>query len=416
MTVSEDFTLTFKIVSEKAAQSAYIVTLKSEAQPSEKEVISKGTAVQAEGGGIYVTVENLMSSSEYVIIAAAVSADGLYTSDAKNITTSQEAKLPGTNLGGNANSYIVSEKGQYKFETTKVNGSEISDINSADWLWMTKGNNSSNPIISDVVYKSGEIGFTVSGVEGNAVIAALDTKNNIVWSWHIWITDVPQTMEYENGTVFMDRMLGATSADRGSNKENYGLFYQWGRKDPFYGGTKDEYKTGAFATANTETTINPALNMKWRYTKKGVDIETSIKEPMNYFMGDKNIDWLANEDPSLWNNIKTDYDPCPAGYRVPSATEIESIKQIEAELDENDYAKEFWYTWNNETTYYPSYGCRDEKGELVMEGGVFMWTSSQHLNQSSYSTRVVCWGFFTDINGIGGRGTGNNIRCIVDCK
>ena len=79
MTVSEDFTLTFKIVSEKAAQSAYIVTLKSEAQPSEKEVISKGTAVQAEGGGIYVTVENLMSSSEYVIIAAAVSADGLYT-------------------------------------------------------------------------------------------------------------------------------------------------------------------------------------------------------------------------------------------------------------------------------------------------------------------------------------------------
>ena len=51
MTVSEDFTLTFKIVSEKAAQSAYIVTLKSEAQPSEKEVISKGTAVQAEGGG-----------------------------------------------------------------------------------------------------------------------------------------------------------------------------------------------------------------------------------------------------------------------------------------------------------------------------------------------------------------------------
>ena len=87
-----------------------------------------------------------MSSSEYVIIAAAVSADGLYTSDAKNITTSQEAKLPGTNLGGNANSYIVSEKGQYKFETTKVNGSEISDINSADWLWMTKGNNSSNPV------------------------------------------------------------------------------------------------------------------------------------------------------------------------------------------------------------------------------------------------------------------------------
>lgn len=51
VTVSEDFTLTFKIVSEKAAQSAYIVTHKSEAQPSEKEVISKGTAVQAEGGG-----------------------------------------------------------------------------------------------------------------------------------------------------------------------------------------------------------------------------------------------------------------------------------------------------------------------------------------------------------------------------
>lgn len=410
---NEDFSVTFKITSEKAVQSAWIVSLKGEALPSEEDIINKGTAVKAEGETV-VTVENLNPSSEYIISAAAVSEDGLYASDSKNITTAEKPTLPGTSLGGNANSYIVPEKGQYRFETTKVSGAAITDINSAVWLWSSKEGDSSDPIISDIIYKNGEIGFTASGVEGNAVIAALDAEKNIVWSWHIWITDTPKTMEYENGSVFMDRMLGATSAERGSNKGNLGLFYQWGRKDPIYGGTKDEFKN-AFNSANNETLINPDFNMKWQFVNKGTDIETSIKEPMNYFIGSK-LDWLAKGDATLWGDEKTDYDPCPAGYHVPSSAELSSIANIENAWDENDYASEFWYTWNGNTAYYPSYGCRDNNGELVIEGGVFMWSSTQHPEQPDYSVRVVCWGGFTDIKGIGGRGTGNNIRCVADTK
>ena len=263
LTANEDFSVTFKITSEKAVQSAWIVSLKGEAQPSEEDIINKGTAVKAEGETV-VTVENLNPSSEYIISAAAVSEDGLYASDSKNITTAEKPTLPGTSLGSNANSYIVPEKGQYRFETTKVSGAAITDINSAVWLWSSKEGDSSDPIISDIIYKNGEIGFTASGVEGNAVIAALDAEKNIVWSWHIWVTDTPETMEYENGSVFMDRMLGATSAERGSNKGNLGLFYQWGRKDPIYGGTKDELKN-AFNSANNETLINPDFNMKWQF-------------------------------------------------------------------------------------------------------------------------------------------------------
>lgn len=349
------------------------------------------------------------------LIASAIGFCQTSCSEKAESGTSSEAETTlSETLGGKANCYIVSEKGSYKFETTKVSGDKIQGIDSAQWLWMTKGDNSSEPIISNISYKDGEIYFTVSGVEGNALIAAIDANKNIVWSWHIWITDTPQNMEYENGEVFMDRMLGATSADKGSNKENYGLFYQWGRKDPFYGGTQDEYKIGAFTTANNETVINTDLNMKWQFIAKGADIETAIKSPMCYFVESKSLDWLANANTSLWGDAKTDYDPCPAGYHVPSATELKSIAGIEAEIDDNDNAKEFWYTWNNNTTYYPSYGCRDQKGELVMEGGVFMWTSSTHSEQPAFSTRVVCWGFFTDINGIGGRGTGNNIRCVAD--
>ena len=82
--------------------------------------------------------------------------------------------------------------------------------------------------------------------EGNAVIAVYDDKSNIIWSWHIWITDNPGSVELKSGdsTVeFMDRNLGATAATLsdssspayGETLETYGLYYQWGRKDPSMG-------------------------------------------------------------------------------------------------------------------------------------------------------------------------------------
>ena len=82
---------------------------------------------------------------------------------------------------------------------------------------------------------------TVSKVpDGNAVIAAYDADDNILWSWHVWVTESDPTSNAvaTSAGVFMDRNLGAYRNSDGSTNtdeifESYGLYYQWGRKDPF---------------------------------------------------------------------------------------------------------------------------------------------------------------------------------------
>ena len=144
-------------------------------------------------------------------------------------------------LAASANCYIISEAGLYKFKTVKGNSTtSVGSVASASILWETFGTDTApepSDLISGVCYKDGYIAFKTADTfkEGNAVIAAKDASGNILWSWHIWLTDQPQAQVYNNdaGTM-MDRNLGATSATPG-DVGALGLLYQWGRKDPFLG-------------------------------------------------------------------------------------------------------------------------------------------------------------------------------------
>lgn len=69
----------------------------------------------------------------------------------------------------------------------------------------------------------GKIVFTVPGTDnpddfrlkyrGNVKIGACDKAGNIIWSWHVWVTDQPQNQGYSNGYVSLDRNLGAVTTD-----------------------------------------------------------------------------------------------------------------------------------------------------------------------------------------------------------
>ena len=48
------------------------------------------------------------------------------------------------------------------------------------------------------------------------MIAAKDAEGKILWSWHIWMTDLPMGQVYwRNAGTMMDRNLGALSATPG---------------------------------------------------------------------------------------------------------------------------------------------------------------------------------------------------------
>ena len=95
---------------------------------------------------------------------------------------------------------------------------------------------------------------------GSGAIAAYNASGQILWSWHIWVTDYKpdprgdvdvQTpvnkrklkFEYNSSSYLpmMDRNLGAIAGyidfppnELEKSKTN-GFYYQWSRKDPFIG-------------------------------------------------------------------------------------------------------------------------------------------------------------------------------------
>nr|AIF26524.1 hypothetical protein [uncultured bacterium fosmid pJB42G5] len=212
-----------------------------------------------------------------------------------------------------ANCYIVSKAGTYGFPATKGNSNEsVGEVASVAVLWESNGTSTApsvGSLVSNVAYANGTISFQASNVKGNAVIAAKDASGNILWSWHIWLTDTPETHVYKNGTRVIDRSLGAISAEPGDVGDvgAVGLMYQWGRKDPFMG-----------SSSITSVSMAASTLSEWPIVDSGKTVAYATANPTTFIKGDStNGDWLSSKDDSLWGSTKTIYDPCPAGYRVP---------------------------------------------------------------------------------------------------
>ena len=228
-----------------------------------------------------------------------------------------------------ANCYIVSEAGDYKFKAThkgNSTSSTVETINSAVVLWESFGT-ATTPAVGDLVknvaYSDGYIRFTATEAEGNAVIAAMDASDNILWSWHIWLTDKPAEHVYANSAgTMMDRNLGATSATPG-DVGALGLLYQWGRKDPFLGSSSTSSSTVALSTI---TWPSPVMRSTLAH-----DATYHVANPTTFITSNnsrQNYDWFFTSSSEYHNDRwpdsgspKSIYDPCPAGWRVPDGGE-----------------------------------------------------------------------------------------------
>lgn len=235
----------------------------------------------------------------------------------------------GTDLsagGAFANCYMVEKGGRYCFEAKRVDGSAVEGVESADWIWSTK-DASGGGLVHDVEYRDGYVSFTAGEEHGNALIGAFDASGNVLWSWHLWLTEKPALQTLDSGATFMDRNLGAMSASPEEDPAlTYGLKYQWGRKDPFYAGSSNESSDAVFSKAREATVFNPALDADWSSVKKDAlngTVEFATANPTVFIYTDKGedgCDWLVGRNDWLWSDeqtgAKTNYDPCPAGYRV----------------------------------------------------------------------------------------------------
>lgn len=167
--------------------------------------------------------------------------------------------------------------------------------------------------------------------EGNAVIAVYDSQRKVLWSWHIWVTDMPKDVKYTVGAgrtfTLLDRNLGATSATTGEGTlhETYGLYYQWGRKDPSMGPPDAYYRPQSTATMpyydyyGMEWTFAGVVTMDRPGIRAGVENPMYLILPTDFSMTTYQYDWMYTNVDNLWGDYreKTIYDPCPFDYMVP---------------------------------------------------------------------------------------------------
>ena len=242
----------------------------------------------------------------------ATAANGVQGVRSVTVTAPEETDLSATN--GSANCYIVSASGPYCFKAVKGNSTTAVSASYVRVLWQSYGTNSYDaeaPVINNVSYSNGTVFFSVPAnmKNGNAVIAAYNTNDVILWSWHIWACsgyDPEATKQtYKNNAgVVMDRNLGATTTV-GKADGSLGLLYQWGRKDPFLN------------SAKCHAVVNPVSSSNaWEYVGQG-SVDYSIQHPMAFMTS--SADWLSESTATLWSpSSKTVYDPCPPGWRVPA--------------------------------------------------------------------------------------------------
>ena len=358
----------------------------------------------------------------YCLIAE-VKSEKIY-SDVKDFITYDLNVSSVTDLSSaaSANCYIISKAGLYKFKTVKGNSSEsVGSVASASILWETFGTDTApepSDLISGVCYKDGYIAFKTADTfkEGNAVIAAKDASGNILWSWHIWLTDQPQAQVYNNdaGTM-MDRNLGATSATPG-DVGALGLLYQWGRKDPFLGSSSISRNTIAKSTITWPSAV--------KSDSSNGTIDYATANPTTYITyNNKNYDWYYTGDSSTDNtrwttssSVKSIYDPCPAGWRVPDGGRNGIWSKAgfgTTTYDSTNKGMSFSIS-SPSTTWYPASGYRSkDDGGLFVVGSIgYYWSASPY---SYYAYYLIFYGNGEVIpSNDSNRANGFSVRCLQE--
>lgn len=131
----------------------------------------------------------------------------------------------------------------------------------------------------------------------------------------------------------MDRNLGAQTAsnyDASTPSLGFGMYYQFGRKDPF---PYSAYKVNGSTTKSTPADGRKIYNINgtqtyWNFkpVSTGVSIKESVQNPAVFYghTTTQTGDWCNQSTTNLWNHPKSIaegqksvFDPCPPGWCLP---------------------------------------------------------------------------------------------------
>ncbi len=278
------------------------------------------------------------------------------------------------------------------------NNKDASDANitvsSAELLWQdAEGLITAVGISGDYLLLT--VGKDAATQQGNALVAAKDASDNIVWSWHIWVTTETFATLTTVATGSYDYKVTPVNLGwvptGGEGKQGYNTYYQWGRKDPFKG-------TGA-TTDKTVYDISGTKIAGMTYTEENTaTIADNIKNPTTHYYNISTDGPCTTMYYNMWDaqqtggdNIaaatkKTVYDPCPPGFCVPTGNLYyfmgNDANKNTGTWDDTNKGR----TWTNNTPnlFFPASGQRStSNGSLYNVGSSGDYWNASAINFGS---------------------------------
>ncbi|WP_032566409.1 fimbrillin family protein [Bacteroides fragilis] len=339
----------------------------------------------------------------------------VYGNALKNRSTNESAYKT-SNTGSNILSHFINHAGNAITDPYIRNNADCTPAK-AELVWQDAPN-----LVTDIKYNNtgnGNISFTVDKNtirQGNAIIAIKDAGDNVLWSWHIWVTDEDinnaieitnfQGKKYKLMSVNLGWCDGSTTnyaersckvkftaggesqtitvkqASNSITTDGNHPYYQWGRKDPFLpsDGLSNTNKTWYDKDGNAHTKSPKTENFSTGATcimnyilKPDVMQNQSVGDNTyaNLWSADNNV-YTANDE----NVIKTIYDPSPVGFKLPASNAFTGFTTTGTSSGNGYKVNGTWDSslkeWNfytdsskNKTIFFPASGCR-----LYSDGGM----------------------------------------------
>ena len=198
----------------------------------------------------------------------------------------------------------------------------------------------------------------------------------------------------------------------GYHKESYpyGKLYQWGRK---YGQGYDYYDASWPSGDNlVEGPVMPSV---------GNAEENNDKF---YYNSVSPYDWSNVQKDNLWNSgtetspVKTQHDPCPEGWRVPTNEEFDKLNNSYSSLVTVSNQKgryfcgDYTYLDNAPKIFFPAAGVRSNLDCVVYNRGNLgrYWSSTPDGRDACILYFDTSWAFGSDSD----RATGQPVRCVQE--
>lgn len=218
-------------------------------------------------------------------------------------------------------------------------------------------------------------------------------------------------INHGKGIAIMETVWAPVNCGYHASNYPYGKLYQWGRK---YGqGYSSEYDV-------TEPTLSAGPISR----KSG---ESADNANVFYTVSASPYDWLAPQEDDLWNSgseavpVKTQYDPCPDGWRVPTYAELDALNDYSMYNSTNTAGQRGTKLYGRyrqqddaPSVFLPYAGLRDHYGDPRNRSSYgFYWSSKAYVRYSYMGSRYLYLGSSADIYS-DNRCAGYSVRCVQE--